>query len=322
MSSIKKSELPQNITGHKNWPWAEETPSLPPTMPDGSPWPKVSIVTPSYNQAQYLEETIRSVLLQNYPNLEYIIIDGGSSDGSVEIIKKYEPWLSYWQSERDRGQSQAINKGFSQATGELAGWLNSDDIFFPGAINKVVTYWTANNKPDALITGTKLKGDANLKTISRLEQFPLTIRHLINKNIIEQPSTFYPVSLLRKVGGIDERYRMSMDYDLWLRMAKQGADLIFLNEDLAITRIHSSAKTTRFQRRSLTEVMLSVWRNFHVVSKPWLKKFITVWIVPEGVKSKFWKSILFIIRDGLLKLAIAILEVMKLLEANLKFDDF
>lgn len=307
--------------GKTGWPWTDESTPLPNKMQDGSPWPKISIVTPSYNQAQYLEETIRSVLLQNYPNLEYIIIDGGSTDNSVEIIKKYEPWLAYWNSERDRGQSQAINKGFSIATGELAGWLNSDDIFFPGAINKVVTYWTANNKPEALITGTKLKGDSNLQTISRLEQFPFTIQHLINKNIIEQPSTFYPVSLLRKVGCIDERYRMSMDYDLWLRMAKQGIDLVFLNEDLAITRIHSSAKTTRFQRRSLTEVMLSVWRNFHVVSKPWLKKFLTVWIVPEGVKSKFWKRILFIIRNGLLKFTVVILEIMKLLESNIKFDN-
>jgi glycosyltransferase involved in cell wall biosynthesis len=258
------------------------------------------------------------VLLQGYPNLEYIIIDGGSTDGSVEIIKKYEPWLTYWVSEKDNGQSSAINKGFSLATGELAGWLNSDDIFFPGAINKVVTYWLSNEKPNALITGTKLKGDSSLNTISRLEQYPHTIEHLINKNIIEQPSTFYPVSLLREVGGIDERYQMSMDYDLWLRMAKQGADLIFLNEDLAITRIHTLAKTTRFQRRSLTEVMLTVWRNFHVVSEYWLKKFLTVWIVPEGLQSEFWKRFLYLIRDCILKLALFIFKIGNLLEHNTK----
>src|SRR5512140_3007798 len=128
------SELPTSPPGKTGWPWTEESPQMTDALPDGLPWPCVSIVTPSYNQAQFIEETIRSVLLQGYPDLEYIIIDGGSMDSSVEIIRKYELWLAYWVSEKDSGQSHAINKGMKTATGEVVAWLNSDDTLTPDAL--------------------------------------------------------------------------------------------------------------------------------------------------------------------------------------------
>jgi len=122
------------VAGGDTWPMTAPTGAAVAEPPLSRSWPKISIVTPSFNQGAYLEKTIRSVLLQGYPNLEYIIIDGGSTDQSVETVKKYEPWNFLWVSENDRGQSHAINKGLEKASGELLGWLNSDDYFLPGAL--------------------------------------------------------------------------------------------------------------------------------------------------------------------------------------------
>ena len=143
------SELPTPPRGKRGWPLTEETPQLPDTMPDGQPWPGVSIVTPSYNQGRFIEETIRSVLLQGYPDLEYIIIDNSSVDNSVEIIRKYEKWLTYWVSEPDKAQSQAINKGFEKATSEIYAWLNSDDYLLKDALKNVAHAYRASPKAGA-----------------------------------------------------------------------------------------------------------------------------------------------------------------------------
>ena len=126
-------KLPAAPAGKTGWPWTVETSQLADTMPDGRPWPRISVVTPSFNQGQFIEEAIRSVLLQGYPNLEYIIVDGGSTDALIDIIRRYTPWISSWFSERDDGQSDAINKGLGVATGEIVSWLNSDDLVTPDA---------------------------------------------------------------------------------------------------------------------------------------------------------------------------------------------
>ena len=130
-------ELPPPPSGKAGWPWTEEGPPIPDASAERQQWPRVSIVTPSYNQGRFLEETIRSVLLQGYPDFEYFIIDGGSADESLEIIRRYEPWLTYWTSEPDRGQSDAINKGWARATGDVVTYLNSDDCYLTGAVAKV-----------------------------------------------------------------------------------------------------------------------------------------------------------------------------------------
>ena len=138
MDRIRLRNLPPPPEGKSGWPWTEHAPVPSEAAPDGHSWPRVSIVTPSYNQGQYIEETIRSILLQGYPNLEYIVIDGGSTDHSVEIIKRYAPWLAYWTSESDQGQPHAINKGIGKATGEIVNWINSDDLLLPGAVFRIV----------------------------------------------------------------------------------------------------------------------------------------------------------------------------------------
>ena len=134
MRCPRLDDLPPAPAGCKGWPWTEGPELVPDTGPDGRSWPVISIVTPSFNQGRFLEETIRSVLLQGYPSLEYIVMDGGSTDDSVDIIRKYEPWLMFWASGPDQGQSDAINKGFERATGAIWGYINSDDLYEPDAL--------------------------------------------------------------------------------------------------------------------------------------------------------------------------------------------
>src|SRR5262245_35427784 len=128
------TELPPPPAGRIGWPWTEASAPLAEAMPDGSPWPRVTVVTPSFNQARFVEATLRSILLQGYPNLELLVMDGGSKDGSVEIIKKYEPWLTHWVSEPDGGQSAAINRGLRRGSGAFATWINSDDMLERNAL--------------------------------------------------------------------------------------------------------------------------------------------------------------------------------------------
>ena len=150
-----------------------ESSQLAEAMPDGKPWPRISVVTPSYNQGQFIEETIRSVLLQGYPNLEYIIVDGGSTDGSVEIVRRYGLWISSWSSERDNCQSEAINKGLRGATGEIVSWLNSDDLLTPGALHKVALRLASDDRP-AVVCGVAEVRSTDLSTVLWLFDSPPT----------------------------------------------------------------------------------------------------------------------------------------------------
>lgn len=144
------SELPDPPPGKTGWPWTEQSDVLPETQPDGTSWPKISIVTPSYNQGEFVEETIRSILLQGYPNLEYIVVDGGSDDETVEILKKYDPWIDHWESKEDRGVSHAINKGVNRTTGDIVNWVNSDDILLPWALRGVAEGFETYSQADAI----------------------------------------------------------------------------------------------------------------------------------------------------------------------------
>ncbi len=242
MNNIILNQLPQS-SERKGWPWTRQSPLLPDTMPDGSVWPKISVVTPSFNQADYIEETIRSVLLQGYPNLEYIIIDGGSTDGSVEIIRKYEPWLSYWVSERDRGQSHAINKGFEIATGDILAWLNSDDLYLPCALADVAKVFVRHDVD--FLHGKSLLLDPTGKVRSQALRFPEENMPYL-RNWVSQQSSFWTRDVWEKTGPLDESLNLCMDRDFWLRILDNGFSMKGIDGSLSIFRLQPEAKTALF----------------------------------------------------------------------------
>ncbi|MDL1897252.1 glycosyltransferase, partial [Anaerolineae bacterium CFX7] len=180
--------------------------------------PRVSIVTPSFNQAAFLEETIRSVLTQNYPHIEYIVIDGGSTDGSVDIIRKYENRLAYWVSEQDAGQADAINKGWRRATGEIIAYLNSDDTYEPGAVRAAVEY-LAQHPETAMVYGHCYQVNEHGERVGTLRAIPVNIHTLLLHNAIMQPTAFIRRRVLDHTGMLDVELGHAMDYDLWLRIA-------------------------------------------------------------------------------------------------------
>jgi glycosyltransferase involved in cell wall biosynthesis len=205
-------------------------------------YPKISIVTPSYNQVEFLERTILSVLNQNYPNFEYIIIDGGSTDGSVEMIKKYEQYLAYWTSEKDNGQTDAINKGFSQATGEILGWQNSDDIYMPRAFYEAIEKFSRNTDAD-LVFGNKYWIDEKDRIIRDARYVSFNYYSLLYEgSALSNQSTFWKKTLMDRIGFFNQNFKFCMDYDFWVRASKKGKFLLIRNY-LGATRYHKNTKT-------------------------------------------------------------------------------
>lgn len=225
--------------GKIGWPWTEESPQLPDTMPDGQPWPKISIVTPNYNYGRFLEETIRSVLLQGYPNLEYIIIDGGSTDDSVEIIKKYEPWLAYWVSEKDQGQSNAINNGLRLCTGDIFNWLNSDDLLEPGSLRLIGTLIENHD----ILIGACVNFDYDGETQEILAD-RLTLRSLIRgTDDYHQPAIWLSLPMVRECGYLNETMYFYFDWEFYVRLLAGGVRIRYTPNRLARFRLHCSSKT-------------------------------------------------------------------------------
>lgn len=200
----------------------------------------VSIVTPSFNQSTYLEQTIRSVLEQDYRELEYLLVDGGSTDSSLDIIKKYSDRLAWWTSEKDQGQADAINKGFSRARGEIVAWLNSDDTYLRGTIGAVVKAF--ENHPNAvLVYGDMLAVDEHGRTINVLKYHPLSLEDLLCFQIIGQPAVFMRRSAFEKTGGLDTALHFMLDHQLWIKLAGQG-EIVHVDQTWAAARYHSQAK--------------------------------------------------------------------------------
>jgi glycosyltransferase involved in cell wall biosynthesis len=206
---------------------------------------KISIVIPSLNQAEYIEETIVSILSQNYSALELVVIDGGSTDGSQEIIKQYASRLSYWVSETDEGQTDAIMKGLSLCQGELFAWVNSDEVLFPGCLDMVARYYESENQPD-IITSNIAYIDSN-SWITRFIRVPQQSKFFFFRGVWHgtQPCIFYRTELLRYVGGLNSKYNLSMDIDLWMRVMKAGARVFHIPVYLGGFRWHQKSKTVK-----------------------------------------------------------------------------
>lgn len=206
--------------------------------------PKISIVTPSYNQGQFLEETILSVLNQDYPNVEYIIIDGGSTDNSVDIIKKYEDRLAYWVSERDNGMTDALNKGFRKASGEILNWINSDDYFLPGAFSAAAKAFNEGDSKLGFIYGScrNILSDGTVFDIRKPLNFDAGILRY-GRNLFAQPASFFHRRVVEKIGLLNEKLPYAMDYEFWVRAYDAGFKFKNTAVPLAAFRFHGESKT-------------------------------------------------------------------------------
>jgi glycosyltransferase involved in cell wall biosynthesis len=265
LSALSVKDLPAPPVGKRGWPWTVGSKLLPSRRSDGSEWPRLSIVTPSYNQGQFLEMTIRSVLLQGYPNLEYIIIDGGSNDESVEIIRKYEKFLSYWVSEKDKGQTDAINKGLRRTTGEYLGWLNSDDLYTKGSFEKAVNAFL-NNLESVLVHSNRilLDGDDRVFGCSPIPEFNPPHFHCV----VCSETAFWTRIAMNECGLLNSNYDFAMDLEFFSRLFLHG-NFVKLDDYLGYFRCHDLSKSSTIWNIAEEETA-KVWRELFDADWPGL----------------------------------------------------
>jgi len=250
------AQLPQPPIGREGWPWTE-----PPAFPvdhSETAWPVISLVVPSFQQGRTLEGTLRSILLQGYPSLELWVIDGGSTDETVAVLKKYERWLSSWVSEPDRGQSHAINKGLARCTGSIFNWINSDDYLYQGVLLKVATRWI-KTQPDWLVGRCRsIQEDTGECLHDWIPRPPSSIDDFFQPNrvVLPQPSTFIRTDLMKQLAGVRENLHYVMDWELYLRVTLAASKKAVVVDDyLSAALVHPLAKTTAHPERSRPEAI-------------------------------------------------------------------
>lgn len=236
------------------WPWVIDNKQRVSTDLFENPLPRITVVTPSFNQGRFLEETIRSVLLQGYPNLEYIIMDGGSTDESIEILRRYEPFLNYLHIGPDGGQSAAIADGFDRATGEILAWLNSDDLYMPGALARVGRFFTLNPESVFLHSDVQLIAE-NSQPCGMLHASPTNL--FLTKNTGAhgwwQPGTFWHRETYMACGVLDRQLQFCMDRDLFIRICSAGKSQTIRGKPLAAFRVQQEQKSQRIVEVFLQE---------------------------------------------------------------------
>jgi glycosyltransferase involved in cell wall biosynthesis len=311
-TALTLKDLPAPPPRKTGWPWTEQSEPLPERMPDGSEWPLISIVTPSYNYGQFIEETIRSVLLQGYPNLEYIIIDGGSSDDTVETIRKYEKYLAYWVSEPDEGQTDAINKGYQHCTGDIFAWLNADDAYINLTCLKNVSEFYKQGYQ--LIVGECLNVDLNDIPVQIINYFngyskPQNFSQYLkfwSFVALPQPAVFISRDFTNKSFPLDINLHSRMDYQLFLRVLSQNPKSTWVKQTWVKFKYHGENKTMKSDDTSayseLYEVSLSeaqkhysFWSRviFQVAAKDYLTIQSLIVIEPEPTLRHILKELVF-----------------------------
>lgn len=273
------SEIPSPPEGRTGWPWTEESPQLPEKTPDGQEWPKISIVTPSYQQGRFIEETIRSVLLQGYPNIEYIVVDGGSEDETLSILDKYSNYIQ-WVSEADDGQADAINKGWKQTTGDILAYLNSDDTYVRGALGHMIQFFT--ERPDVdMVYGDIIHIDQQSKVTARYNPGPLELERYLCCNLyLPQPTVFFRAAIPNKIGYLDPKLNLALDLDYWIRIAQEYR-VEYIPQILANARVYFEAKSTQNKHEYLDERLYILDKIF---SRPGLPPEI------KALRSKCYSS--------------------------------
>jgi glycosyltransferase involved in cell wall biosynthesis len=241
--------------------------------------PKISVVTPAFNQAQYIGETIHSILAQNYPNLEYLVIDGGSTDGTLDILGQYGNGLN-WVSEPDEGQAQAINKGFKRSTGDIVAWLNSDDIYLPQTLPIVADFFSYQPDVD-VVYGDYHLIDHQGQVLLHKREIPFDYNILLyGLDYISQPTTFFRKRVFETVGYLDESLHYGLDWEYWLRIASQGGKFAHIPQYLAATRWHRQAKTLAAPPQMYAEhqaIRRRYW-NKHRFQSPHWQRLYAAWL--------------------------------------------
>ena len=250
------NDLPSPPPEKAGWPWTRQSKVICDKRPDGSEWPRISVVTPSYNQGKFIEATIRSVLLQGYPNLEYIIIDGDSTDRTIEVVKKYEGYLSYWISEKDRGQTHAINKGVEKSSGDILAWINSDDVYTKGTLQNIARSF--HSQPDCVVVhGNRILIDENGDVTGWLCLPPFDPKTGIF-NVCSE-TAFWSRSAMNQAGLLNENLQFAMDLEFFGRLYKCGK-FLKMNEYLGYFRCHAANKSSNLQHIGQEEAERE-WKN-------------------------------------------------------------